>query len=69
MSRHQPIHADTWYTEAMRQIEAVQDENDLRAAAGLLDGFEFQEIDDSRQRHLSLLYSEAYFRTTGALSL
>lgn len=68
MTRHQPIHAETWYADAIRQLESVRDEAELRSAAGLLDGFEFQELAEDQQTHLSLLYSEAYFRTTGALT-
>lgn len=68
MTRHQPIHGETWYADAIRQIESVRDESDLRAVAGLLDGFEFQALTDDQQTYLSLLYSEAFFRTTGAFA-
>jgi len=66
MTKHSPIIADDFYADAETKLVAARRDTDLTECAALLDGFEFQQLPEHRQLHLCTLYSEAFFRITGA---
>jgi hypothetical protein len=64
--KHSPIIASDFYADTETKLLAARRDSDLSECAALLDGFEFQELPEHKQLHLCTLYSEAYFRITGA---
>jgi len=66
MTKHSPIIAADFYSDTETKLVAARRDSDLTECAALLDSFEFQELPEHRQIHLCTLYSEAFFRITGA---
>lgn len=66
MTKHSPIAAGDFYADTETKLVAARRDTDLTECAALLDGFEFQQLPEHRQVHLCTLYSEAFFRITGA---
>jgi hypothetical protein len=66
MTKHEPISLD-WYSDTERMIEAAKRDGDLTECAARLDSYEFLELPEHQQLYLCTLYSEAYFRLTGAM--
>jgi hypothetical protein len=63
--KHAPITLD-WYSDTERKLETARKDGDLTECAALLDSYEFLELPEHQQLYLCTLYSEAYFRVTGA---
>lgn len=66
MTKHSHIVASDFYADTETKLLAARRDSDLTECAALLDGYEFEELPEHRQVHLCTLYSEAYFRITGA---
>ena len=66
MTKHSPIIAGDFYADTETKLLAARRDSDLSGCAALLDSFEFQQLPEHRQVHLCTLYSEAFFRITGA---
>lgn len=65
--KHALIPDADWYDQTRLKLERVRTEADLNVCAPLLDGYEFQALPDDKQKQLAVLFSDAYFRTTGAM--
>lgn len=66
MTKDSPIIAGDFYADTETKLVAARRDTDLTECAAPLDGFEFQQLPEHRQLHLCTLYSEAFFRITGA---
>lgn len=55
-----------WFISTQGKLETARTRKQLEDCKGLLDSHEMLELPEHRQTYLCTLFSEAYFRITGA---